>query len=167
MSPNPVPIDYGQLHSRHAVAFTTGARFRDQDLHFVSLTAIAIPDLRGDSESRWKGGSYLLQFKIPVDQLALPPTPDDDGGYLPIFHIKNWTVYAGLNAILNINASNSSGHAVDAFQLVKPPSGFYITHDEVHIRFDLAARDTDAFLHRFACEVELLLYFIGYAERIP
>lgn len=167
MPPEPTLIPFSQLRSRHQLAYATGTRVRDHLLHYVSLTAIALADHRGKSEKSWAEGSYLLTFKIPIQQITLPPTPDAALHYVPIFHLQHWTVYAGLNAILNLNESNSSGHAVNACQLIKPASGFYITHDEVQIRCGLAARDTDAFLHRISCEVELLLYFIGYAERTP
>jgi len=137
--------------------FKTGDKHYQKDLYFCTFSGVAVPNMKGNSGAKWRRDTMEISIKIPTNKIKLPsPRPANKKAY---FQAKHWTVYANLNATYNQNASNNSGHAVDAFRLVYNRN----IRDTIYVRCDLATRDVDAWLFRVGFKVELLLHFQKYA----
>lgn len=144
-----IRIGSNKISSPHWLVFKTGSSVLNRAVYYVSFTGIAELDtLAKGSGSSWQAHTLLIDVDLsqPFNEIPASPTP-----YL----VKQWTVYAGLNSIFNQNEANNSGHAVDSFQLTNADN---INSKVATIKCDLALRDVDAFLHKVAFKLTLLVH---------
>ena len=100
------------------------------------LTGIILVNMQGNTTSDWLGLHGTC--KINIHEL-----PAGNGLY-----IRYHAPFASLNSIYNHNVSNNSGFSVNEFNLVDVRPNGQFGSRQLTLAFDLAARDSDAFIYR-------------------
>lgn len=155
----PIEIKSNQINSYHWLAFKTGEKVNGQDVYFVSISGIAIPNFKGDS-GNWKREKLIIEAPWPSQKISTPVAPSDK--VRPLFQLKNWVVFSSLNSIYNDKGAVNSGHAVDSFKL----SSSLVNGDFITIESDIAVSDNDAILFRVGYKVDFLACFDDWGGNI-
>lgn len=176
-----VRIPASDVRNHHWINFRTGDQYEGRDLHYVTLSGMTLPHQQGKNDN-WDETSMQINLDIrqPLNNIPIPLPPDDQRSYRPVFLIREWKAYTGLNAVYNQGPSTYNGHWVTNIKSMTPATatsndkeykiaegGFLQTSDPpVVLHCKLRVRDRDAYLYRVAFQLDMLLCFAGYAEQI-
>ena len=148
------------LVSRHYIEFQTAETFRGKPLHYVTLSGVALANVKGQTSGNWYRDKLILHIPFPFQHVpGIGTRPNDHHAK---YACKHWSAYAGLNAVWNANHSVNSGHAVDTFRISNP---FDIEYT-VSLECNIAVRDSDAWLYRIGYQVGLLVYFDSWQRDV-
>ena len=159
---------------------TPPATVQDQKW-LLTLSGVAMVDLKGNSGSQWLHQTLVLQPTV-IDPMhhaiaihSIPKPPGTEGNqYSLAFQAEQWAPFASISAIFNQGQSINSGFAVDVWR----PNHFgngtsALSHLPVNnlwtgLQVDVAVRDTDAWLYRVGYSIALLgkIVFVARPETL-
>lgn len=107
------------------------------------LSGIILVNMQGNTTADWLGLHGTCKINIP----ELP------AGYG--FYIRYHAPYASLNSIYNHHVSNNSGFSVNECNLADVRPNGQFGSRQLTLAFDLAARDSDAFIYRVGFNITI------------
>ncbi len=151
----PINIEHKDVKSYHSLIFKTNDEKDGKDLYFISVSGIASFNFICNSQN-WIRDTLTIRVQLPVSLIPLPPRPNHNPLYYPIFNITQNTVLVSLNSINSENQQNC-GYAIDSFNL---SSGLNFGNTLIESR--IALRGTQTYLYRAGFKVDLLINFDHY-----
>ena len=130
----------------------------------LTLSGVAIPDLKG-SGVNWVRTSLAIRpdLRGPISYAASRfgiPRPNE-ADYDPQFAVEQWTPFAAMSSISDLDNVGTAGFAVDVWRPLpfwtgKDASGREVTDLWDGIQVDVALRDAEARLNRVSYHITLL-----------
>lgn len=150
----PYTVQPEDIVSKQRMFFPTSRMYGESNLHFASVSGVALTGIKGDSQN-WKRDT--LTILAPAPRFPVTGLVTGSGMDVAIFSGVEWTLHVGLNSVYNINKAVNSGHAVDAYRVTNADS----FEDVIQIECDIAVSDVDAYLYRVAYKLDMLVYNSG------
>lgn len=107
------------------------------------LSGVILVDMKGSTPNDWWGFAATCTIDIPE-------LPAGSG-----LRIHYHAPFASLNSIYDYNVSNNAGYSVNNFKLEAVDSVANYGVKQVNLVFELAARDSDAFIHRVGFNITM------------
>ena len=173
-----MPTSNINVVSRHWLNFRTGDKLGNRDLHFLAFSGVAMPNFIG-TRKVYKQSLLKIQVDLrrALNNIPIQHKPDLKT-YHPIFYVKEWKAYAGLNSVYNESYSYNTGFQVNSFAeievekiklnaagnpIIPPDQPLIRPNEPLLLVCETGVRDVDAHLYRVAYQLDMLVCFAGFA----